>query len=205
MPVKARAGGQGRVRTGRVGGQTGSGSSPGSPTGDPPAWAAPIWSQTDVSQFITISGSNNEIATRNSAFGGAWVSVRSETYQTSGLRYVELTVGQSSGGMFIGVGNAAEILNSAIGNPNSTAYWSIGQIVHSNAFVTVSPAPASFVAGDVIGMNVDLDANTIAFNKNGGTFTGTASLADLRPSSDPIFIMISLNETVGDTVRLNNV
>jgi hypothetical protein len=33
MPVKARAGGQGRVRTGRVGGQTGSGSSPGSPAG----------------------------------------------------------------------------------------------------------------------------------------------------------------------------
>jgi hypothetical protein len=35
MPVKARAGGQGRVRGPRVGGQTGSGSSPGSPTGDP--------------------------------------------------------------------------------------------------------------------------------------------------------------------------
>src|SRR3954469_16644246 len=34
MPVKARAGGQGRIRGGRVGGQTGSGSSPGSPSGD---------------------------------------------------------------------------------------------------------------------------------------------------------------------------
>jgi hypothetical protein len=34
MPVKARAGGQGRVRTGRLGAQIGSGSTPGSPAGD---------------------------------------------------------------------------------------------------------------------------------------------------------------------------
>jgi hypothetical protein len=34
MPVKSRVGGQGRIRTGRIGGQTGSGSSPGSPAGD---------------------------------------------------------------------------------------------------------------------------------------------------------------------------
>src|SRR4051812_15269288 len=116
MPVKARAGGQGRVRGGRVGAQQGTGGTPSPPTQDPsvgfaagsatvsavgttytpPSWVGPSWSPTDHREFVTVSGTNNEIATRNNAAGGAHACGRSDIGQTTGVRDVEMTITQKN-------------------------------------------------------------------------------------------------------------
>jgi hypothetical protein len=206
MPVKARAGGQGRVRTGRVGGQTGSGSSPGSPTGDPPAWIGPTWSPTDHREFVTISGANNQVATRNSAFGGNYASGRSDMAQTTGSRDVSITVTQMNGAdMQLGVGNGAADLGQYAGSDNnSLGFRSGGDALLNGGFVGMT-GTSTFGTGDVIGMRIDLDANTVAVNKNGGAWSSTASIVALRPASDPIFLMYSLKDTLNDAVTLNNV
>jgi hypothetical protein len=202
MVVKARQGGTGRVRGGRPGAQQGGGSSPGSPSGDPTGWVGPKWSPTDHSEFYTISGTNNETATRNSAFGGTNTFCRSDTAQTAGARDVFILIGQmGSAGFLVGLANGAEGTYVGATN-NSIGYWAQGNTFINAGFGAVSPP--SYTTGDTIGIRADLDANTVAFNKNGGAWSATTSISVLRPGSDPIFIAASLTDVVNDFVTILN-
>lgn len=219
MPVKARQGGTGRVRGGRPGAQQGTGGTPSPPTQDPSvgfasgaatasgvgntvsgsSWVGPTWSLTDHSDRIDISGSNNQTATHNALGSSAQPSAKSEEYQTTGSRYVEFHIDLQTGGetVFVGIGNGAAPTSTTFTgfDANGVGYNSAGNVWTNGGFASINGDAnlPSFTTGDAIGMVVDLDANTLKFRKNGGTYSATMSISGLRPASDPIFVMCTLS------------
>jgi hypothetical protein len=238
MPVKARAGGQGRVRGGRVGAQQGTGGTPSPPAPDPsfgtaagsstvsgagsflttlssagaasgaatvsgvgstytpPSWVGATWSPTDHNSMLGISGTNNEVLTRLSQAspnGGA----RSDTAQTTGQRYVEfdITTALAPTGtisdIWLGAANGAQPLDSfPFPIPNAVVFANDGGGIRTND--SVNDPGFNYGQGDVIGMLLDLDANTVKFRKNGGTYTAAYDIAYMRPSADTVFIYANI-------------
>lgn len=138
------------------------------------------WSPTDHSSFLTISG-NNLIATRNNTLGGNQANARSDTSQSSGLRTVFFTILQigSTAGMNVGLANGAESISATLGeSANSIAYRNnFGSIRKGAASITASPG--AYTTGDILGMKVDFNAHTVAFNKNGGAYNTAADITSL--------------------------
>ena len=156
--------------------------------------AAPlVWSPTDHSQFITISSANS-VATRNSTAGGATALARSDTSQSSGVRYVEFTILQIGNGagvsMEVGCCNGSVGLNTYPGSSNNGVSYRPGGTVVKNAANALTGQPA-YTTGDVIGMVVDLDLHTVKFNKNGGAYTSTVDITSLGAD---VFAAVSLGD-----------
>lgn len=153
------------------------------------------FSPTDHSEFLTISGSNL-VATRSSIFGSGSVLARSNTSQNNGTRLITFSIIRVAGLVSCGIGNGAAALGSYAGDANSAGYRSGGNVFLNNGFAPVNGGPnvPSYMTGDSIRMQVDLDAQTLQFAKNAGAFCPTFDISSLGTN---LFVMCSLSVSAG--------
>jgi hypothetical protein len=108
----------------------------------------------------------------------SWKGYRSTIAPTSGKWYWEVTVNTLSGSNFTNIGVSKAIgaggvaINSDFDNTAETAGYNSTGVKVSSTYGGGSYG-ASFTAGDVIGVGLDVDAGTLVFYKN-GTSQGTA-------------------------------
>lgn len=117
------------------------------------------WNPSDKDANTTLS-EENFLATSGANFAQL---VRSSAGKTTGKWYVEFVLGISTTGVgviAVGVANASASLAQFIGqNANGWAYW--GQTArkwHNNSF---SSYGTGYLNNDVVGMAVDIDANSV--------------------------------------------
>ena len=128
-----------------------------------------VWNSNYNPQTAVITDGNLTLSTAGSPG-------RYGTYTTigvsSGKFYWEITAGSlSTDGYEIGIANSNKSATSALGaDTNSYIYLSGGSSRTNNTTVAYG---ATFTAGDVIGVAMDLNAGTLIFYKN-GTNQGTA-------------------------------
>lgn len=153
-----------------------------------------ILSPTDHSPFVTISPSGL-VATRNSTLGGSFGTCRSDLSQSSGVRYVKLSILQiGSGGAFticFGLANGSCPINNYPGFDNNGISWQPGGNVLKNGGFVGGITTPSFTTGDVLGMVADFGAHTVKFNKNGGAFSATADITSLGTD---VFVAFALGD-----------
>lgn len=103
------------------------------------------------------------------------MSTRATFARSSGKWYWEITVGTTRH-VQIGVGNASAVLTAGGGfgfvTDNNGVAINFNGFIQKNDLVIApdSGAPFVFNEGDVIGVALDLDARTVAWNKNGGAY-----------------------------------
>lgn len=143
-------------------------------------------SPTDKSPNISLSG-GNLTATSNVA---GWKSVKSTISKTSGKWYFEVQF-TNTFQRIIGYGTAATLVSNFAGaSADSGGYYSQTGAKYNNGGQTAYGA--AFVAGDVVGVALDIDAGTITMYKNGvsqGVMYSTLG-------GGTIFAMLSLNDTL---------
>lgn len=158
-----------------------------------------MWSTTDKTNIIDVNAGWHDSATAT-IVGGGWRSLRSSTSQTAGVFYVEATVTQVSGANYVlGVGNASAALGTYAGaDANSAGINGAGLFLPGGADSGIGAA----TTGDIIGMVVDLTANTIKFNRNNGAFSATLSISGVTGAK---FVMGSFTvpTTGGEDLTLN--
>lgn len=121
------------------------------------------WAPLDIGANVTLSG-GNKTATKDTSAG--YVSGRAQTARLTGKHYFEVRLDAlPSGDAAIGVANSAESISNWLGaTANSWGYWVSGNRYNSGSAIS---GYASFGAGDVIGVAVDLDADKMWWSKNG--------------------------------------
>lgn len=134
------------------------------------------WSSSDKGTGITLSN-GNLTATYTGAFGSHY-SVRSTTSHNSGKFYLECLMGiGAAGGPTLGVGDSGFNINNSpgfIGGSNySVGYQSSGAVTRNDG--TVVTTYATFVAGDVVCLAVDIDARLIWWRVNGGNWNNSGA------------------------------
>ena len=103
------------------------------------------------------------------------MSTRATFARSSGKWYWEITVGTTRH-VQIGVGNASAVLTAGGGfgfaTDNNGVAISFNGFIQKNDLAIAPDSGAPFVLneGDVIGVALDLDARTVAWNKNGGAY-----------------------------------
>jgi lysophospholipase L1-like esterase len=134
-----------------------------------------VWSPTDHSEFIAVSGSGAE---RLTLFGSPWTLARSDTSQSTGIRVIQAVVAQIGAGVQIGFANGAASPNDYAGSDNnSISYWSNGNVVKGGGWALTGIDP--YTTGDTVGMTVDFAAHTVKFQKNGGAWSATVDITSL--------------------------
>lgn len=128
-----------------------------------------------------------------------WESGRCTLPKTEGKHYAEIEMTNGETYIALGVGRSDSTLTSYVGRGNSWGWIDqVGAVRHNNSNVASSMVA---VAGDFIGMAVDLDNNKLWFSKNGswawGTAAGDPSLGtggiDISSrGTDALYIMSSL-------------
>lgn len=124
-----------------------------------------------------LSAGNRAAAVAVSSTNGATSRAQSAFSELAGKWYFEVSVdavnSAAGGGVVVGVSPTAEALTSGVGfSANSKGYATTyyngseytGQFISGSSF---SGSPGAFVAGDTIGVALDLDAHKIWFSKNG--------------------------------------
>ncbi|MDQ7094238.1 Ig-like domain-containing protein [Desulfosporosinus sp. PR] len=138
------------------------------------------WNPDDKGSSIVLSdGSLLDV----SKSANSWCGIRATVGRESGKYYWEVTVnnvGTTAGGDFFDIGIANKNFNingQSAGSINVAAYGNAGM---KRGFGADGPTGvySTFTTGDVIGVLLDLDAHTIAFQKNGtlqfsGSISGT--------------------------------
>jgi chitodextrinase len=120
------------------------------------------WNPADKGANITLSAANLSMAGAAGISGHQ--SARATIGKSAGKWYWEVTLNAGDTCM-AGIGKAAANLASFPGgDANGNGYYYSGM-----KFTSGSSAPygAAFVAGDVIGVALDMDAGTVTFSKNG--------------------------------------
>ena len=170
------------------------------------AHAAPpaplVWSPADHSLQVSVNGVQ---ATRSSLAGAAWQGCRSDRSQSVGVRTVLLNIVQvgssdnpAAPGMWVGVGSGKSSLNDYSGSTDDGVSYDARGRVMKNAQVTTNPP--TYTTGDVVGIQVDLDAHTVKFNKNGGAWSAATDITSLGPD---VFVTCSLGAgSVRSTVAI---
>lgn len=141
---------------------------------DPFKFAAPetvvTWNPSDKNAGVALSNGN-----LTATVAGGSVSVRGTQGRSgSGKRYYEIHVdaGSDGGGVdtVVGVGSAAALLTTYVGNSNHSFGW-WGNPGASTFYASGTGSSASYAAGyvtgDVIGIMLDLDSNQIGFSRQG--------------------------------------
>ena len=133
------------------------------------------WNPLKNPQVAVLTNGNLDLST-------AGATTRYGTYTTIGVStgqwYWEITAGAlSTDGYNIGIVNASKPDTTAInGDANSYIYLDTGNKGYNGSLTSYG---ATYTAGDVIGVALDLDAGTLTFYKNGSSqgtaFTGIAS------------------------------
>ena len=119
----------------------------------------------------TITLSNGNLSFTSAASSGQYGTRVNNFGVTSGKWYAEFTVKVVGNGVFIGVTRDPDGDSNYIGGHSASyGYLTNGQKYNNNSS---SSYGASYTAGDVIGIALDMDNNTVAFYKNGSS-QGTA-------------------------------
>lgn len=157
------------------------GAGPGVDDGTPVAPSI-YWSPTDIQTPTDFVFSNpnaitplsvEQVAGAGSHIGRTNVGVA----QGLGDKTFYVTANTVSGLHALGLANASETLNSFIGNTNNSIGYYTGGGVDLNGVEQAKLA--TWTTGDVIGVRVNTTANTVEFNKNGGAWSATISIAAL--------------------------
>lgn len=151
------------------------------------------WNPADAATGITLTNGN-----LSSTGTTGWKSTRANVSKNSGKWYWEVTVGAAP--LIAGVGLASASLTAFAGsNALSWGYYSTGQRYFNNSGAALTNG--AYVAGDVIGFALDMDAKTIQFYKN-GVAIGTAYTLKSGTSTDSpaltteqVFPMLSMNNS----------
>lgn len=127
------------------------------------------WNPSDKSANMSLSV-GNLLAFPTAVTEG----VRSTLGKSAGKWYWEYIITAAGGAMILGVGLSGSTLTNQLGNGNSGCGYdqTTGTVWYN--FGTVG-ASASYVGGDIIGIALDMTANTVAFYKN-NTFQRTATI-----------------------------
>ncbi len=131
------------------------------------------WNPSDKSSTVTLS--NNNLTATNSDQTLNWTGVRGDIGVSSGKWYWETTIDSADvhNYMLVGVANTSAVL-SAGGDSNTFSYNSVTGKTYGPT--TGTAYGASYAAGDIIGVALDMDAGTLSFYKNnvyqGPAYTG---------------------------------
>ena len=122
------------------------------------------WNPSDKNASITLS-SGDLTATNGSSSATDSKAVRGTIGNATGKWYWEVTIGTVGGNIQLGVAKAAESLSDFVGSgAGGYGYNNFGTLWNSGSgLVTVSP----FVAGNVIGVALDMDSGEVSFYRNG--------------------------------------
>lgn len=119
------------------------------------------WNQADADPSIVVD-SGGLIISRSGV--ASWASVRADQSVTSGKWYWEITPNTSSGYIILGVANASQSLATYAGaTADGWAYYGLNG---NQAHAGLSAYGATFTDGDVIGVALDMDGDTLEFFKN---------------------------------------
>lgn len=132
------------------------------------------WDASDHGGELVVSGGS---LARMSNFGPAWETARSFTPQTSGVRTVTFGIDTllAPASLMVGVTNGITPISASLGSSaNSVGYWSNGNTLVNGAFGVFVGA---YSPGDTVGVQADLDANTVKFSHNGGAWSSAISIA----------------------------
>lgn len=145
----------------------------------------------DKGSNIVLSNGNLTATTASS-----FQSVRSNVSKTKGKWYWEVTLNHIDG-FAGGIGLFGANLNDFVGDDASGwGYYENGNKFHTGSSVAYG---SSYVAGDVIGVALDMDGGTVAFYKN-GVAQGTAYTG----LSGRMYAMNSINANGGNAVVTAN-
>lgn len=151
---------------------------------------ATSWNAADADAGITVDSATKVHRTGG---GGTFSSVRTNDNHASGRYYLEYVLSAGAGGStfwLVGVGNSAAILNNYPGiTKDSTGIFSNDGTWFFNNVPTATTI-TSFTTGDNIGIDFDITNKTIAFRKNGGTWTAANSLSTIN--AGPYYCMVGL-------------
>jgi hypothetical protein len=156
------------------------------------------WNPLRNDQNAVLSNGNLDLSTVN-------VTARYGTYTTIGASsakwYWEITAGSlSTDGYNIGIASASKSATSALGSDTESYIYLVAGTKRTNN-VTLSYG-ASYTAGDVIGVALDLDAGTLVFYKN-GTSQGTAYTSIPSNTWFPVVADDATGSTVGSSFIAN--
>jgi hypothetical protein len=121
------------------------------------------WNPSDKHASLTLS--NGNLTATHNPVGTNWFSARSTAGKAAGKWYWEASFSGTTSAVF-GIGTSAHTLASFPGNGAAGRgyYGPNGQKFVGN---TPSAYGASYAAGDVVGVALDMDAGTVEFFKNG--------------------------------------
>jgi lysophospholipase L1-like esterase len=155
------------------------------------------WDVADHGGEMVISAGS---ITRSTAMGPAWETARSHTSQSVGTRTVQIAIDATgTGAVMVGVANGKANISASLGaNTNSVGYWSNGNTYYGGTWGGV--VPGAYTTGDTIGIQADLTAHTVRFQKNGGVWSAPLSTAAL---GDDLYIGASIYFGSGPTVALH--
>lgn len=145
------------------------------------AWgASTTWNPSDKVSVVSLSGGDLTASTSSVAGG-----VRGTTSVSTGVRCFEVTVSVLGQNSFFGIGNSAADITSVsgvIGVNGEVIRTSDGSVFTNSASLG---ATVGIVAGDVIGVVLDIPASKVRFFRNGALLGNFA----LGPTSS-LFPMI---------------
>jgi len=138
----------------------------------------------------------------SSAGAGSNAVSRSIASHATGIYYMEVTYTTAPGGYNVGVGvaNATQSLNTAMGTTNNSCEVYNGDAtvyLNNGSIGSLSGAPAQ---GDVVGMDVDVTGRLIRFRLNGGAFT---SWLDISPITGDLFAAAHVNGAATTSITTN--
>lgn len=114
----------------------------------------------DKSSLITLS--NGDLTASHN--DGNYHCARATVSKAAGKWYWEVTIGTMGAYAIVGIMKAAAALDSYMGfDANGWSYWSDARKFNNGS---QSAYGASFTAGDVIGVALDIDAGTLTMYKN---------------------------------------
>lgn len=136
----------------------------------------------DKDSSITLSSGNLHFSKSG---GTTFASVRGVAGKTSGKWYYEVT--QTAVGIFVGVGNSTAALANFVGSDaNSVGGWGYNDNIYSGGSVVDSFGVGGDVINDVLCVQADLDAHTVKFRKNGGSWSAAISLSGVTGTIYPM-------------------
>jgi hypothetical protein len=156
------------------------------------------WNPFNNFQSAVLTNGNLDLST-------AGVSVRYGTLTTIGVNsakwYWEITAGSlSTDGYEIGIASASKSATSPLGSDTESYIYLVNGDKRTNA--TTVAYGATYTAGDVIGVALDLDAGTLVFYKNGAS-QGTAYTSIPSNTWFPTVADDATGSTVGSSFIAN--
>lgn len=144
------------------------------------------WNSADKSAQITLSG--GDLIATNASASGTFSGVRSTDSHTTGKWYFELTLGSGNTNAMVGFGTSGVVLTASFpgGNADGQGYYQADGNKWTGGSGTAYGA--TYAAGDVIGVAIDLDGDTCNFYKNGAD-QGSISISGIAGA---VFACVSI-------------